>query len=193
MTHPHRRLGAALALTAAALLFAACASPQDPATAGEETATPVPVDTPAATPSGDPDVEPGADPTCETLIPADMVAEFEEIGWTAQAQPFWVGEVQLTEGLMCVWADFDGPAGDHLQIFGWSEISDEDAAAAQEQLEAQGWIREEAEDGVYVTENPDTTIATDDEGYGLTYLFTDGTVTHADTKQGLVLIEWPRT
>ena len=40
---------------------------------------------------------------------------------------------------------------------------------------------------------PGTAIATDDEGYGMTYLFTPGQVTVADTKQGLLLIEWPKS
>ena len=46
--------------------------------------------------------------------------------------------------------------------------------------------------GVYVTESPSTVIAPDENGYGITYLFADGQVTVADTKQGLLLIEWPR-
>ncbi|GAB3602191.1 hypothetical protein [Microbacterium aureliae] len=191
MTFPRRRHGAALALLAGVLAVSACSAPADPQTQPEPTTTPVPVDTPVATPGGTPAAEPAGDPTCETIIPADMVAEFASIGWTVQEQPFYAGDVELSDGILCVWADFEGPAGDHLQMFGWSEISDEDAAAAQKSLEAQGWLREEDAEGVYITENPDTTIATDDEGYGLTYLFAEGTVTQADTKQGLVLIEWP--
>ena len=57
---------------------------------------------------------------------------------------------------------------------------------------SQGWLRESGADGVYVTESPETTIAADENGYGMTYLFGDGWVMLADTKQGLVLIEWPR-
>ena len=38
----------------------------------------------------------------------------------------------------------------------------------------------------------DTAVATDDEGYGLTYLFGDGWVKYADTKQSIALVEWPR-
>ena len=33
----------------------------------------------------------------------------------------------MPDGLQCVWADFEGPAGDHLQMFGWAPI-DADAA-----------------------------------------------------------------
>ena len=46
-------------------------------------------------------------------------------------------------------------------------------------------------EGVYITEAKETTIAVDSEGYGMTYLFGDGWVKLADTKQGLLLIEWP--
>jgi hypothetical protein len=49
---------------------------------------------------------------------------------------------------------------------------------------------EEVPEGLIVTESADTTVATDDQGYGLTYLFGDGWVKHADTKQGLLLVTW---
>ena len=55
----------------------------------------------------------------------------------------------------------------------------------QQTLVDQGWVRESRRDGVYITESPETAIAKDDQGYGMTYLFGDGWVTIADTKQGL--------
>ena len=58
---------------------------------------------------------------------------------------------------------------------------------------SQGWVREDSAEGVYITESPETTIAVDEEGYGMTYLFGDGWVKLADTKQGLLLIEWPKS
>ena len=57
-------------------------------------------------------------------------------------------------------------------------------------LVAQGWKVEETPEGLFVTESADTTVATDDQGYGLTYLFGDGWVKYADTKQGLLLVTW---
>ena len=92
-----------------------------------------------------------------------------------------------------MWADFEGPAGDHLQIFGWAPIAEEQAADAQASMVAQGWIREDSTEGVYITEPKETTIAVDEEGYGMTYLFAAGWVKLADTKQGLLLIEWPKS
>jgi hypothetical protein len=76
---------------------------------------------------------------------------------------------------------------------GWAPITQDQAAEAQTTLVSQGWIREESPDGVYITEPKETTIAVDDEGYGMTYLFSADWVKLADTKQGLILIEWPKS
>jgi hypothetical protein len=192
MTTRITRLGAAIVLALTATLATACTSgpsagPDASASAGSTPSSP------ATEPSTEPSAEPTpvGDPTCETLVPADVVADFETIGWTARLDPFYIGETQFPDGLQCVWADFAGPAGDHLQLFGWSPITADQATQAEDDLVDQGWIRESSVDGVYITENPETAIAVDDEGYGMTYLFGDGWVKLADTKQGLLLIVWP--
>ncbi len=77
-----------------------------------------------------------------------------------------------------------------MQIYGWAPISADDADEAQSTLVTQGWKVEETPEGLVVTESADTTVATDDQGYGLTYLFGDGWVKYADTKQGLLLVTW---
>lgn len=190
MRSPHR-LGVIAVVLTSALLVAGCSAPAP---------EPDPTETTASTPTSSPEPEPddtsteapiAEDATCETIIPAETVADFESIGWTVQADRFYLGELEIADGLQCVWADFDGPAGDHVQLFGWAPITASQAETAQAELEGQGWIREDGAEGVYITENPDTTIAVDDEGYGLTYLFGDGWVIFADTKQGLLLIERP--
>lgn len=193
MFPPRHRIGAALvlALTVSALATA-CAAQTPPAAQPTETIASTPT-TSAPEPSATPTVEAAGDPTCETLIGPDVVADFESIGWSSQAEKFYLGEVELVDGIQCVWADFAGPAGDHLQLFGWAEVTDEQAAEAQATLVSQGWVREQAEEGVYITEPKETTIAVDEEGYGMTYLFAAGTVKLADTKQGLLLIEWPKS
>jgi hypothetical protein len=192
MTFPSRRIGATLALTAAVLLLTACA--QDPGTEPDPTDTTVPApSSPAPEPSEtDPAAADPGDPACETIIPEATVADFESVGWTYEQSAFYIGELEIVDGIMCVWADFDAPAGDHLQLYGWAPITADDAQAAQSSLTGQGWIREESAEGVYITENPETTIAVDAEGYGMTYLFTEGAVELADTKQGLLLVEWPK-
>lgn len=194
MFPPRHRLGAALvlALTVTAL-STACAGGTPPAAQPTETTASTPTPTaPEPTPTASTEPDEG-DPTCDTLIGADVVADFESIGWTSQAEKFYLGDVELAHGVQCVWADFDGPAGDHLQMFGWASITPDQAAEAQTTLVSQGWVREESEDGVYITEPKETTIAVDDEGYGMTYFFASDWVKLADTKQGLLLIEWPKS
>ncbi|MET0297635.1 MAG: hypothetical protein ABW024_09555 [Microbacterium sp.] len=191
MSSPFTRLGAALVLAGTLVVATACAAPAPEPTASE-TAAPSP-SAPSPEPTTAETEAPEADPTCETIIPDSTVADFESVGWTVQADKFYIGEFEIPDGLTCRWADFDAPAGDHLQFYGWAPILDEVAAEAQDSLVGQGWIREEAPEGVYLTENPETTIAVDEDGYGMTYLFTDGAVSLADTKQGLILVEWPRS
>jgi len=190
MSFPLRRFGAALLVAGTLIAVTACSSTSapdaEPTAAASETPTPV-AQEPAATPEPEPAGE-ATDLTCDTMIPESTVEDFASIGWSYQEQPFYAGEYELTGGLLCVWADYEAQAGDHLQMFGWAPIDADTATAAQDGLVAQGWIREDAEEGVYITENPQTTIATDSEGYGMTFLFGDGWVKMADTKQGIILI-----
>ncbi len=188
-----RILGAAAVLALSAMLLSACAgTPEaaEPETTGNAQ-TPTPT---APEPTATPEPEPASaeEPTCETIIGASVVADFESLGWASLASPLYIGSTEIEDGLQCMWADFDGPAGDHGQMFGWAPITDDVAAAAQDELTSQGWVREDDGAGVYITESADTALATDDEGYGMTYHFTDGQVKVADTKQGLLLIEWPK-
>lgn len=193
MPASRRPLAAAAALALAGLLVTACSAAPEPA-APDETPNAQTPSAPAPQAGGTPEPEPSSteDPTCDTLIGADVVADFGSVGWTSRAEPFYIGSLEVADGLQCMWADFGGSAGDHAQMFGWARISPSDAADAQTALVDQGWIREDAPEGVYITESPETTITADAEGYGMTYLFGDGWVKLADTKQGLLLIEWPR-
>lgn len=188
-----RLIGTAATLMLAAMILAGCSGPPEQTTPDEAPPATTPT---AAAPEPSATPEPGpastAEPTCETLIGESVVASFESVGWTAQEAPLYIGSIEVEKGLQCMWADFEGPAGDHGQMFGWAPLSDADAAAAQDELVSQGWQREDGGAGVYITESPDTVIAPDENGYGITYLFTEGQVTVADTKQGLLLIEWPR-
>jgi hypothetical protein len=181
------------AATAGTLLLlaalTACAAPAAPAPAPTpEVITPTPssgTDT-AASP------EPSATPTeftCESMISAGTVAALTEAGWTAKPKEFVAGGVELTEGLLCFWADYS-VASDHGQLYGWAALGGEAAAEAQAGLLAEGWKREDGPDGTYITEDPRYSMGTDEEGYGMTYLFGDGWVRFADTRQGLILIEW---
>jgi hypothetical protein len=191
MTLHLTRWGAALVLALTATLATACAaSPQaEPQPTGSHSATPGSTPQPSTQPTTAPTAS--ADPACETIVPESVVSDFQSIGWSARTDPFYIGDTQLQGGLQCVWANFEGPAGDHLQVFGWAPITADQAKKAEDDLVAQGWTRETSVDGVYITEDRSTAIAVDDQGYGMTYLFGDGWVKLADTKEGLLLISWP--
>ncbi|MFH8250297.1 hypothetical protein ACH3VR_08030 [Microbacterium sp. B2969] len=191
MTRLLPRYVAIATIAATALLASACSSPApEPTTAPTKTAEVKPSVAPEATPTATADA--GADPTCETIISSTTVADFESLGWTSLSDPFSVGGVDLDGGVQCIWGDFS-TASDHVQIFGWAPITDAEAKKAQDALEGEGWRVEESADGVYVTESADTVQTPDDQGYGLTYLFGEGWVKYADTKQGIILIEWPQS
>lgn len=180
---PRTTRAAAGALLLLAVLTA-CASPGQQADPPSPTA---PSETngagaePVATPA------PDAPLSCETMISPGTVQALLNAGWTAKPTDFVIGDVELTEGLLCFWGDYS-VGSDHGQLYGWSEISGEDATKAQASLLASGWTSEDAAEGTYITEDPQFSMGTDDAGYGMTYLFHDGWVKFADTKQSLILI-----
>jgi hypothetical protein len=185
-----RRVAPLVALLAAsALLLAGCTgdspAPTVTTAAPVQTTAPTPVASATTTPTAS-----AASVTCETLISASIQEEFASHNWTYRQDVFHIGETTIDEGIECIWGDYS-VATDHVQIFGWAPISSSDADAARAQLLAAGWVRIDDPSGDFVTENPDTAVTMDDEGYGLTYEFGDGWVTMSDTKQSLVLIERP--
>lgn len=187
MTRHTLRL-AGLLLVAASLVLAGCSTPADPSVEPPPALTPATSTTAPHTAS--PSAEPVPDPTCDAIIPATTVADFASVGWSVKAQPFRIGAEEIPGGVQCTWGDYT-TATDHVQIFGWAPIAAADAETAQATLVGEGWKKEEGTAGVYVTEAANSAIATDADGYGVTYLFGDGWVTFADTKQGLLLVEWP--
>lgn len=185
-----RTLAAASAALLTALVLTACT----PTAAAPTTPSPVPTgdsaETPAATPTDTPDAE-AADPTCETIILSSTAADFRSIGWKAQSEPFRVGATEVPDGILCKWCDGSATAAG-VQMFGWAPIDATAADKAERDLVAAGWKREDAANGdVYVTENPEWLAGRGVDGYGITYLFGEGFVKVADTKQSLVLIDWP--
>lgn len=183
-----RILPAIAGLAFIVVALSACVSPS-PSTASptpNETAAQVDASTAPTTSEGAPE---GL--SCESMISARTVAALSDAGWSAETKEFVVGGVELPEGLLCFWADYT-VGSDHGQLYGWSPISSADAEAAEQALLDEGWTREDGSDGTYVTEDTEYSMGTDEDGYGMTYLFGDGWVRLADTRQGLILIEWPR-
>lgn len=191
MTRGMRRLAAVAVAVAAASALVACApashsSARTTAPRAGSTAAPT---APAA--SGKP-VTSGK-PTCEGIIPSTTVDAFKKVGWSSQEEPFQIVDQQLPDGIECRWADFS-VASDNLQIFGWAPITKAQAQTARDALVASGWhVLDGTTDGTYITEDKSTAVSTDDQGYGMTYLFGDGWVKVADTKQGLLLVDWPQS
>lgn len=187
-----RRLGITVTVALLAVALSAC-SPTPPSPTPEVT-TPPAAAAPADAVGSSPSPEPGPDttePTCETIIPRTTEADFRSLGWTVQVETFRIGATEIPGGIQCKWGD-NSVASDRIQMFGWAPIDQATAQKGERDLLSAGWSREEGADGtVYVTENPDWAIGKDADGYGITYLFGDGWVKVADTKQSLILVEWP--
>lgn len=150
-------------------------------------ATPSPEPTPTETP--EPEETPQAAPTCETIIAPSTITALSEQGWTFQEREFHLGADVLTGGIQCVWGDYT-VASDHVQVFGWAPIDQAASSAAQQKLLAEGWRRADSDGHTYLTENPDHSLTVDEEGFGMTYEFGEGWVTIADTRRGLVLVDF---
>lgn len=187
---PRARLGAAVTIATALIVLTACAAPAPAPTESAPIASSN-AESPTPTPSAVAGDLPATDPTCDTIISQTTVDQFANLSVTFEQEEMRIAGEPVEGGIQCMWANFDGPATDHVIIFGWAPISEKDAIVAEDALETEGWIREETEEGTYLSENPDIVLSPDDEGFGMTYLFGDGWVTLADTKQGLLLVDWP--
>ncbi|MEJ1090044.1 hypothetical protein WDU99_17145 [Microbacterium sp. Mu-80] len=188
------RFPLAVGMLLTSLALASCAPAAEPQGAStppapEPVATTPPPATVAPEPAEESTPEPHADPTCETIISSGTVDALKSQGWTSMQEEFRIGETVVDGGLMCMWADFS-TASDHGQMYAWGPISGETAATAMAGLQRDGWLRSSEGDHVYFTEDPAYAIATDADGFGMTYEFGDGWVEFADTKQGLLLVDW---
>lgn len=185
-----RTMSAAAGVLLLLAALTACTGPSEPRSSPTAESAP-PTPTASTAPVGSPAPEsPAAEVTCESMISDGTVAALADAGWTAETKEFVVGGVEFTDGLLCFWADYT-VGSDHGQLYGWAAVDEADAAAAQAGLLEEGWKREDGPDGIYYTEDPRYAMGTDEDGYGMTYLFGDGWVRLADTRQGLILIEWP--
>ena len=179
---------AALAAAAVIMMLSGCAPDPAPSPTPPPSTAPAPIADASPTPTTTPVTTPAQEPACDTIISDGTVAALTDAGWSHEERDFQIGDITLDEGLLCLWADYS-VVSDHGQLYGWSRITPDEAAAAQSWLLGQGWIRESGSAGTYITEDPQFSLGTDDEGYGTTYLFGDGWVALSDTKQGLILIE----
>nr|WP_307330727.1 hypothetical protein [Microbacterium sp. SORGH_AS_1204] len=178
---------AAVVLTGAVSTACTAATPDAAPSVAESAAGPTIAPPPTtATPASE-----TPDPTCENIIPQATADDFTSLGWVSQEEPFRIGATTLDDGIQCKWGD-EKIASDRVQIFGWAPIDEAAAKTARDELVASGWQVEVDADGTYVTENPEWLGGRGVDGYGLTYLFGDGWVKLADTRQSLILVDAPR-
>ncbi|SJN32859.1 hypothetical protein FM104_08075 [Microbacterium esteraromaticum] len=185
------RIPLAAATVLAALSLVACGgSPTDEASTTPTSTPEQPQATISSTPEGQPAPEqPSADPTCETIVSEGTVDALTSQGWTFEEEEFRIGETLIEDGLLCMWADFT-TASDHGQMYAWGPTDTVTADAAKSNLVRDGWLRSAEDGNTIFTEDPAYAIATDEDGFGMTYEFGDGWVKFSDTKQGLLLIDW---
>lgn len=189
MSGPSRLVLAVISFAATAALASCSASEPEPEATVAAPEPTVAVEEPVDKTDDEP--EPIPNPTCEGLLSASVVSDFEGLNWTPREEPLRVGERIVDGGIICYWADYDGPGTDNIQAYGWAPLGEHTDGELQRTLAVEGWIREEGPEGTYLTEDPSMALQTDADGYGMTYLFTDTAILVSDTKQGLVLIEWP--
>lgn len=187
------RLRTIVAISAAALLLAGCTSSEQPdpvETAPVSAETGAPVAGPDPTSSPEATEEPVVELDCASILSPQSVEQFEQVGWTSKQEPFVIAETEQPDGIQCMWADFTVGSG-NLLLFAWAPTDDELAASLQSKLIAQGMIREEGPEGIYITEDARFAPTVDEDGYGFTYLFGDGWVTAAETRASLSFIVRP--
>ena len=188
-----RRIVSLGALTLTAIALAGCSAPA-PTPAPATTAPQPTITAQAGTGENTPEPTQPAQPddvTCENLLPETLITQFEEMGWSYQQSQLFGVDAPLADSVQCTWGDYESHSSEAVQIYAYSPIDEATAVAMQDALVAQGWMREDAEDVVYITAG-DRSAVVDENGYGMTYKFVPGSVTYADTKQGLLLVQWPR-
>ena len=189
MTRPRTARFALLAIIAASTLVATgCAGSPDSgeaATSAPASAAPA---SPATTPEPTETTATVAAASCENIISPSALDSFEAEGWTVEEEQMTVAAVTLADGISCTWTNAE-QAGGNILIFGWSPITAEQAAQAEQSLESDGWTSESTDEGLMVTIDPNMAITVDDDGFGETYLFGDGWVIMAGTKQNLMLVD----
>ena len=168
-----------------------------PTTTGSPSDPPTPSPTPTLTPTPTADA---VDPTCENTSTDAYHAMMERNEWVSWELPYnGIGgdgnfasfpQGEPPGALDCRWGNDPDLATDNVIDLAWAPIEADAAAAAQAQLEAAGFERIEAPEGVYLAMKGADGWA-DEEGYAQTYLFTDDDVRWAMFKDEVAFIKAP--
>ncbi|QAY61079.1 hypothetical protein ET475_14520 [Microbacterium protaetiae] len=179
---------AATAVLAGALALTACADGDSgtvaPATPEPGASAPISGSQVTSAPSQN------AEPTCDTILPSDTVEDFVDAGWAARQDPFYVGNIELSDGIQCTWGD-PKVASDQVQVYGWAPLSAQQSDEITTELIDSGWEKIDGDGVVYLTAPEEMIMSRDEDGYGMTYRLSDHDIAVSDTKQGLLLVEWP--
>lgn len=122
-----------------------------------------------------------ADPTCENImapgfLPPDLAH------WVPA--PYDEPEPLFAAGVQCWWSADPTVGTDNVLAYGWVPADEASwTAFVEERLSTPDapWFVEAGERGEYLTEKTDYWVR-DEEGYGMTYLFTGDAVIFAQTK-----------
>lgn len=176
-----RFAGTAAAYAVIALIASGCASsPELRPTPAATTEAAAPEETPTPTPT--PFV-----PSCTNIIDADTLATLEAEGFVLiEEHEHKLRVEQRVEamffdngGVDCLWGIAGG--GDSLVAFGYSEIPPAAAAAAQAQLEDEGYLRTEEGSDVVLSIDPQTDVM----GIGDAFVFSGGAWFHSTTREAV--------
>lgn len=155
-----------------------------------DAATVAPSPTPTPTPTSTPLAL-----TCESIVTADTVSGLSSEGYTGLKWgdgPWTIGDQPFADGLACIWSQDHSVGTDNFLWFGWSPADDASRSAAIASLTADGsFVAEETAEGTYVTIDQAQAVTVDENGYGTTYLFSDGWVIGAFTRAGLQAVQVP--
>lgn len=132
-----------------------------------------------------------APPTCTGILAPATVRALTAQGWSPRQDPFFIGNARLHGGIQCTWGDAAHP-NDDVQVYGWAPVTRAQATKAENELAGTGWRRLTQGDDTCYTATGDMIVNPDSDGFGMTYCFAARQVTVADTKQGLLLVQWPR-
>ncbi|SFS07472.1 hypothetical protein SAMN04487846_2242 [Microbacterium sp. cf046] len=197
--------GSAVAAVVALVLLAGFLVPQS--SEAEPSPTPTMTASAAPSPSATPAASATPSPTATTVVATcettstdafrAMMAANGWVSWETQGQlvgprPFDGFPNGSPRGaLVCRWGADPGLAPDDIIDLAWAPIDPENAVAAMQQLEASGYTRIDAPEGVYLALKDPAGIPVDAEGYADTYLFTQRDVRWAVFKAYTASIKSP--
>ncbi|WP_404433513.1 hypothetical protein LG299_03340 [Microbacterium lacus] len=153
-----------------------------------------PTPTASATPTPE-----AVEPTCENIATPEYrarAAETEWVSWPMPREgighnPFEVFPDGAPAGsISCRWGEDPDLATDNVVDLAWSPIAPDESTDAQTALEADGYERIDASEGVYLAMRGEQGWG-DSEGFAQSYLFTRDDVRWAMTKAELEFVQAP--